>query len=304
MKIIEFAKSLISRVDKDKVLEDLRVTKNELEQIVEPNYDQAAVFFRTYRIASSDNKYLLDVFYRNFEVRGSKQGSIVCDVEKVLPDLRKNITYLSTQIEAVLEQVAVNEGLTAKKAILLRAAEHVSFISRFSIDLLNLIYVNESTAVNADLQESMNLTPIQIQNVNKNIAVYATLLSEYAQKPEDFQKCFLKIPDVVISSKGAQAISGVYNERDIDPFASSYVSGFMGSPIYHVRLMVAEWQANRYRVNKDKKKVLELRLLHLKLLQEKKNDPKLEQEINYVQSRVDKINAYLREVEESVDSGE
>jgi hypothetical protein len=66
-------------------------------------------------------------------------------------------------------------------------------------------------------------------------------------------------------------------------------------------MVVAEWQSNRYKANKDKKKTLELRLLHLKLQNEGKDDPKIEKEINYIQGRVDKIERYLKDVEESLE---
>ena len=304
MKILAFVQALLPRVEKDRLLEDIRITLSELDAIVEPSYSVASDFFRGSKMKSTDNKDLADMFYRGFDLQGGpKQGNFISDINRRLPFIKANLTYIQGLIEELMERDVINEGLTAKKAILIRAVEHISFVSRFATDLLNLTYVNEAGEVDADVEEAMRLSPGAIKHVQRNLLTFASLVSNYGIPSKDFEKLVLNIPEIVISSKNSSAIAGMYKEQEIDPFASSYMTGFSGNPIYHLRLLVAEWQANRYKANKDKKKVLELRLLHLKLLQEKKNDPKIENEITYIQNRVDKIEHYLREVEASVEVG-
>lgn len=301
MKIIAFIKALLPRLNKEQILEDLRITQAELEQIVNPNYFQAQTFFKSSKFASKTNKELSEGFYRNFDLQGtSKQGSFIGEIARRTPFLQENLTYIAEMIENILERDVINEGLSAKKAILIRAAEHMSFITRYSVDLLNYVYINETMATGADANDN-DLSPGQITHINKNLATFASLLSDYGIPNKDFSKLIGKIPEVNVNSKTANTLIGVYKEKDIDPFTSGYVAGFTGNPIYHIRLQIAEWQSNRYKANKDKKKVLELRLLHLKLVLEKKHDPKIENEINYIQSRVDKIEHYLRDVESTLD---
>lgn len=302
MKIISYVKALLPRVEKDKILEDLRVTATELDQVVLPNFRQAADFFRSSKPQSRDVKDLSDMFYRKIDLNGvPKQVNFIADCAHRLAYVRDNLTYVQNQIEALMERDVINEGLTAKKAILMRAAEHISFLSRFSVDLLNLVYTHEAVEVDANVEESMRLAPAVIKHVEINFTTFAQLLGDYGVPTRDFEKVIAKVPDVVISSKTEGSIVGIYKEKDIDPFVSSYVQGFVGNPIYHIRLAVAEWQASRYKASKDKKRVLELRLLHLKLSQEKKNDPKVEQEILYIQGRIDRMERSQREVEESLE---
>lgn len=302
MKIISYVKALLPRVEKDKIIEDLRVTATELDQVVLPNFRQAGDFFRTAKFQSGDTKDLSDIFYRKIDLNGvPKQTNFIVDCAHRLAYARDNLNYVQDQIEALMERDVINEGLTAKKAILMRASEHISFLSRFSVDLLNLVYTYEATEADANVEESMRLAPAVIKHVETNFTTFAQLLGDYGVPTRDFEKVVGKVPDVVISSKTENSIVGVYKEKDIDPFVSSYIQGFVGNPIYHIRLAVAEWQAGRYKASKDKKRVLELRLLHLKLSQEKKNDPKVEQEILYIQSRIDRMERYQREVEESLE---
>lgn len=302
IKIIDFIKSLLPRIGKDQILEDLRVTSSELDQLVIPNYEQAAAYFKIEKTKSDEVKSLSEDFYQKFD-KGSvvKQTSIIGEVAVRLGFIKANLAYVQSQIETILERDVISEGLTAKKAILIRAANQISFVSRFSSDLLNYVYVAEAIKVDAGIEESMKLSPAAKKHIEKNIKVFAWLLSDYGIHSKEFEKIYTAVPDIVVSSRNEASIVGLFKEQDIDPFSSPFVLGFTGNPIYHVRLLFAEWQASRYKANKDKKKMLELRLLHLKLINEKKNDPKLEAEINYIQNRIDKVERYMRDVEESVE---
>lgn len=302
LKLVSFIKSLLPHMSKEQILEDLRVTSGELDQVVIPSFQDANEFFRVNKVSSDEVKDITEDFYQGLE-RGkiAKQSSIVGEVNVRLGFIKENLVYVQSQIEALLGRDVITEGLTAKKAILIRAANQLAFISRFSTDLLNYIYVQESSQVNADVAEVIELAPAVIKHVKANIKMFASLLGDYGISNDEFTKIYTKIPDVVVSAKNEAAVAGLFKQSDIDPFNSPFVSGFTGNPIYHVRLLLAEWQASRYKAQKEKKRMLELRLLHLRLIQEKKQDPKLEAEINYIQSRVDSIQRYMRDVEQDLE---
>jgi hypothetical protein len=62
-------------------------------------------------------------------------------------------------------------------------------------------------------------------------------------------------------------------------------------------MIVAEYQVARYKEKKELKSILELRLLNLKKTIDGSGDAALEKEINYTQSRIDKLNEQLRKAE-------
>lgn len=301
MKIIDVVRAFLPHLDKDKVLEDLRVTSGELENYGLNSYKQASEYFKTNKIKSGINKELTDIFYRNFDLQGGvKQPTLAGEILKRLVFIKENTDYILSLAETLYERDIINEGLTAKKAVILKAASAVSFISRYSIDLLNYLYINESIVLNAELDDSMQLSPAALKHVNNNLVHFAVLLSDYGIPTKKFSQIVLMIPEVAVNTKTADSVKGLYNEKAIDPFGNVFKSGFTGNPIYHLRLQVAEWQSSRYKSNKEKKKILELRLLYLKSLNDGKPEAKIEREIEYTQSRVDKINRYLSEVEEDL----
>ena len=301
MKIMDFVNEILPHVQKTELLEDFRITLAEIDKTVIPSYAQAEAYFRVGKFKSVENDELAVAFYRQFDLQGSnKRSNVVAEINNRLPYIKANAQYIADIAEDLMERDIIAEGLTAKKACIVRSSESLAFISRFATDLLNLIYVNEAGAVGANIEENERLPPIMVKRIVTNISKFAALLSDFGIPNSKFSKIIQTIPEVVINNRTANSVRGIYKDTDIDPFPSSYVRGFNGSPIFSIRMLVAEWQANRYKANKDKKKVLELRLLNLKLSAEKGKDPKLQQEIDCIQGRIDKIDRYLLDVEKDL----
>lgn len=302
MILYDYLKKLLPRLDKNKITEDIRITLAELDNICIPSYTNAADQMKVQKLKSKTNADLSTVFYRNFDFNGiPKQSNIISDIEVRLEYIRDNTLYIQEQIEAILENDVITEGLTVKKAILIRAASAFSFLSRYSMDLLNYILIQEAINANEELLDDMKATPAMTSHIDANIAKFARLLSDYGVPTKDFSKLVSEVPEIMLNSKNIKSIQGIYKDKELDPFTSGHMSGFVGSPIYSIRLMVAEWQANRYKANKEKKILFERRLMHLRLLKEEKSNPKIESEIIALQSRVDSIEQYIRDVEDSLD---
>lgn len=301
MNLIQFVGALLPKVEKSKINEDLRVTMTELEQTAIPTYKNASEYCRSNKPSSSLSEELTLAFYKSFDRQGSaKAGNMISEIERRLGYVRENAAYLKDLVDRDMETISVSTGLTAKKALLVRAASSISYISRYSLDLLTVVYTAEAVKANAEVAEYLTMSPAIQKRTVANIGRFAALLSDYGIPNKDFARILTGVPDVFLKNAIGKDVSDIYSDAELDPFKSNYLPGFTYSPIYQIRMVVAEWQAGRYKANKDKKKMLELRLLHLKLLSEKKNDPKLEQEIQYIQGRIDSTERYLRDVEDGL----
>lgn len=299
MNLIGFIKGMLPHFDKDHVLEDLRITISELETVAGPSVKAAGDFFKSQKFQSDEVKNLSDVFYRNLDPNHvTRQHDMVNEIAVRLPSITTNLRFVMGLLEELLEKDVITDGLTARKAGLLRIAAGGSYLSRFTTDLLNFVYVFEAKAM-GDEEADMGLAPIVVKNVESGIASFARILGALGMPPKEMEKLYEEIPEVVINEKTEKAIAGVYEEKEIDPFSGAFVPGFT-SVVYSIRMVFAEWQVSRYKAEKDKKKMLELRLLYLKMKQEKKEDPKIQQEIEYIQSRIDRIQRYMNEVEEDI----
>lgn len=293
---LDYLKSLLPRLKRDDVMEDLRFTGEELEGNVIPAFKEAGKFFKNGKFKADSLNELNTAFFRNYKLK-AKGGNIVLTVEDLLPNLHVNLKFVVDALEELLEHDILKDGLTAKKANLVRSAEYFSFITRYAIDFLDYVYMQETKASGGSVSD---MPPVKEKSLRDNVINFALLLNSNAQRPEDFAKMFDEMPDVVVNERTFGALSAVYKHESLSPLQSPLIHNFEGNPVYHLRLIVAEWQANRYKAFKDRKRVLELRLLNLKMLQEDNQDPRLQQEIDYIQSRIEGIEYKMSKMEESV----
>lgn len=304
LNLLGFIKSLVPYLTKNDIIEDVRVTKAELETVTIPAVSQAAEHFKVQKLESPASKALVSMFYRNYTLSNSAGSSnIASEIAGKMKVVLENLMFVETAFEQVLGDDIVTEGLSLKKAILIRAVDQISFISRFTMDFLTVLYAKEAAVTNEgpNSVEAMAVSRPMNERVTDNLPLFARLLSVYGDKKFSLDKRFEYVPDVVLSEKTQSAVIATYGENKLDPYMTPKTSGFFENPIYHLRLGIAEWQANRYKVMKDKKRMLELRVLHLQMLKEKKNDPKVEQEIAYIQSRIEKIEYAMAKAERSVE---
>lgn len=300
LNILNFINSLRPRMARDDVLEDLNSTDQELLHAVLPSLEQASGFFKSYKPVSEGFKTLVQTFYRNVGNGSRQRGSLIEDLEDRMKEVKKNLQFVIKSQEELLEKDIISEGLTAKKAVLLQAGENLSFVTRYTLDLLTYLYQEEAKDLSEGQVAETDMPPNKVKLVMGSMPNYARLLGKYSMPHAKFVEALDKMPDVAINNATAAALAAVYQEDKLNPFSTSFVQNFDGNPIYRLRLMVAEWQANRYKVAKDKKKMLELRLLNLKLLQEKNPSPQLENEISYIQNRIEGLEAKMHRMEESV----
>lgn len=298
MKILDFIKSLVPRIDKEQVLEDINITKTELTTGVLPMYQTARTSFKTMKFKSKEVKELEKVFLRNYSPSSkNKQENIIGDITEALPLILANLTYVESQAEELFARDILKEGLSSRKVMLIRAADHIFFITKFAVDLLNVVYVYEAESRNTNIDEDYKGPKRNRDIVSTNIYIFGKLLQLYAIKEKDFKALIDKMPDVIINTDTEDVVKSVYKEHDLDPMAAKLSMNFDSNPIYHIRLVVAEWQANRYKRFLDKKKMLELRLLHLKMLEEQQHSDSLEREIKYIQGRIDTLDYKIAKME-------
>ena len=301
MFLYDFIKGLLPKIEKDTVVEDLVATIKDLDNVTIPSLSQASAFFRTYKVKGDETIKLEKAWKDTYKTKLMRQPTFVGDIHIAMGNLRTNADFILKQVELIASRDMVSQAMTAQKAILVRAAEHMSFCTRFASDALNLIYDSESGKVmDKSSHEELAIPKQSRERIVRQMATFGRLMTIYGVDPSLFSKSYVKVPDLLLSVDTVEIVSQTYNEAEIDPFRGTLQAGFIGSPIYHIRMVIADWQTRRFKAAEDKKKALELRLLHLKNQSEGNSSAALEKEIQYTQDRIDKYDRYISEVEEDL----
>lgn len=308
MNLIAYLKSLLPSFKKDRILEDSRIVKTELETVSIASYKEAEKVFTGWNFKSKQMQDYIKIFNRNFKPSAGfgAKDNIVTSIRKALEKLLETHSVVEDKLQSSLEDIVMAEGVTCLKANLLQTLEGVSFLSKYAYKFLNYIYIVETA--NQDEQNEIeyiknNLSPADIAYIEESFTYFAILLSTLSKSKVEIEKIIETIPDIVINSTNADVINSTIDKDKLNPLSThGLIQGntitIFNNPIYHIGLMVAEWQANRYKLSKETKKVLELRLLNLQMIKQKNPDAKLEKEIEYIQSRIQGLDYKMKKMEE------
>lgn len=299
MEISKFIKRLLPRIERSTVSTDLRTTEKELVKIVIPAWSAAADAFKINKPSSDDFKTFQAMFVREFEYSGMmKSQTFVGDIEHRLRNLHGNVVYIQSILDTVVDKDIISTGLTVRAAWVIRAAANMSMVSRYLLSLLNYIYTTEAIHRNSEIYEGLELSKAEMKYVESNFQRFVKLFSRYSVEPKDFEKDCLSMPEAVVNDKTRDMVAAIVGVKD--PLESKGMAGFVGNPIYSIRLMIAQWQNDRYESSKAKKQQLELRLMYLQMQQKNKVDPAVEKEISILQDRIDSLEYKLRSTEEDL----
>lgn len=296
MDILSYFKSLVTVVKKSAVLEDGRVTEQELKQKVIPAWEEAVKQFRGKAALQSTLATEKAKIYARMV--GGTPKNMPEEILDRLKRLHGIMGVVRVTVEHSFEDVMVADGMSVAKLNVIKIMETGSFLSRYSLHFLNYLYVVETAEqMGDDTYIKDHISKGQLQWIEENFITYCQLSAALCIKPEQVSKLLAALPETHLGMD-PQAATSMLGEKVVNPLGVMGFSPTTSNPIYHFRLFIAEYQANRYKEAVELKTTLELRLLNLRRRQDGHADAKLEADIQYTQGRLDRVSEEIREVEE------
>ncbi len=295
-----FVKSLLPSFDKSNIESDMEISLDAIPTVLEA-YAKLSDIEKGAGFSNKLNKEKIKQFFQELKDAGHKvkltHRFMATDMVTLFTNVKVNGDYILKEIDDAVNDVVVSQALTAYKANLLRAVDHYYFIVRYALDFANYLYINESVEAGLDLADSSKMNKQQRAFIEKHFWIFVRMISVYGDEHNAFKTKVEKLEPISLPKESIDEAVAAYDNDKVDMF-SNLPQGFIGSPIYSVRLVFAQWEADRYRGLKDKKKLLELRYLHLKLMQEQgQHDVTVEKEINYLQKSITDLDYKLSKIE-------
>lgn len=287
--IFDLMNNILPSFKKNELLVDMEQSMKEIDEAIS-TYTETASFLNEAPFKSAAAKKLIRQYYVDIAEGDSpfarkETDNVAANMVLHLTQLKVNGKLIYEQLDDALNDAVVSRALTSYRAVLLRAVSHFFFMSRFSLDFLNQLYAYEADTLNPT-EKKFKPIKVQTEYLERNLWIFGALISVYGAPSDKFSKQLEKLDDININEGDEELVSAMYSRTSYDLF-NSLPNGFIGSPILSVRLILAQWEAERFAGLKDKKRMLELRLYHLKYLRDTGNtDPVMEKEIADLQDRV------------------
>lgn len=297
MAILSYFKSLIPSLEKRTILEDINNSLGELKTSTLPIFKQAQTPMGAANYKFKDKN--LDAFAKKFS-RDNKtgiKGNFIGVSFEVAKRLEENSDNLLKVVDVIFEGGMISSAITYKKASLLQYIEAMSFFQKYARKMLHLAYMAETAAVDSSVDVGAQLTDGEMVWLKQNEDAFIGCLTGLSMKAGVFVQALDETPDVIVNPDNILVVNATMGGKT-DPFKMNFISANMNI-IYHFRLRIAEWQNARYEAALQERKAIELRILHMQNVIHSKADPKLEEQIQYNEARLEKLNYKIKKMEEA-----
>ena len=127
MKIENVISALLPTFKKDRVTEDIRVTRGEVVELIQP-YQQAAKLLANWKFKSEEVKEMFATFTRM--VGGKDSNNPIVHIAKHLPKIQANIDALEDLVVRGLSENVAAAGITYKQATLVKYTDSLYLVTR------------------------------------------------------------------------------------------------------------------------------------------------------------------------------
>lgn len=296
MSLKTFLSSLVPHFERNRIIEDIDSLATDIESNLIPSYSAANNLFRGRKFTSQAGKGLEAMFrLRNPQERNMTHLHYI---GLTLTNMLDTLKMLERLVPEIFARDVTKDSLTYKKAAVLQLLSVVRFFNDFAgRHLLRLLAAEDAVAKGQ--VEDADMLPVDKKFFNENLETFLQSGHVVALKPEVIAQRLGQMQDLQIVVDKINTVVASLGQENVDPLKL----GFMGphatnSPIYKVRTALANYQVACHNQNKETAKGLQLRLFSLKDALSGKNDPKLQQQIEYNTDRLQRLREEIANFEE------
>lgn len=180
----------------------------------------------------------------------------------VFNNMSTTLPYIRGEVDKSFGREFTNIGLTFAKGNLIQFGEVADFTVYYARVLINYLTSNELMRLNGRTRDE-NLPVGDEEYLNANAPVFANAMKIMAYPVKDLKDQLRKIPDMVASEETEGSAKIMVGAGALDPLGFASLP-FPISIIYHMRLGMAEKQAEELEAIKAEAKMVEYRILLIK----------------------------------------
>lgn len=308
MGIFNFVGSIMDRLFKSDLLTEIDLSIKEAETSLLPFLENSSSLLGNNDFKSKESLELIKTFYENYKTKMIKgndiklQKNIYRDLQQIMSRINTNLKFIRDNIDRSFNRDIVPRSVDYKRAIMLRSADHMTFLVRNITEFLNVItsYEIKEAQTKGSIKYNEEIMPPKrtVEQLKANLWMTARLCSLYSVDSVVFENYIKASPEVAIT-EAAEKLLGTSSEYgDNDYISNNVPMGWIGNPIFAVRMAFAQREIEKYKELKDKKRLLELKIVYLKSLMINEPSTDLENEIEFVQGKVNDIDYKLSKLED------
>jgi len=293
MKLFDFLRNLTTSFTKDEVKEKLRLVTQALHETISA-FVSASEILGNSGYKSKAGKDFDSAFKRSVKV--PYRGTFPQVIQQVLTNMDGFADLLSGLIDKSYNKDIVVEGITYKRAEILRTLGFMDFAVTYVTQILHYILAAEANVQAKTLVDGKERPKPELDWLAQNQDTFFRLLNTFGAKDRDMIKAIESIPDIQVGENDDLTIVPTVGITRLDPLKNNFIPGV--TPMFiSIGTWWAQRQVARYERMKEDHKLIAYRIEQLRLQAQGKEDPQLEKTIA-------KYEQFLNELAEDIAKAE
>jgi hypothetical protein len=270
MRILDYVRQLAASFTKDELKERLRIFAQGLQKAIE-----------TFMSAETSITMLKSKAGKEFEAELSKGIRLPPKmtpfgyIRQVLANMSITAELLGAIVEKSYGKDIVIEGITYRRAELLRTLGYMDFVVNYSMQLLHYILVAEASLVSKEHPEGQERPRPELAWLKDNRRAFITLLQTFSRPSREIASLIESIPEISIGEDDDKIIAPQVGLGKLDPLKNNFVP-VVSDVAMAIGIWYAQTQVAKYDRLKEDARSIQLRIEQLRLQSEGKSDAQLE----------------------------
>lgn len=218
---------------------------------------------------------------------------LINKIKEFFLEIQDNKDTLIATIKSNCPSVITVKTLTFKQAATLKVVNDLTSMSLFVLDLVNAFLALETG------NGTNNLSKAQLASLDACSRDFVAVFDSYYKKLNKLIKDLKDVSAELINQSESDTTNNIIsstNGKQID--LPSDTNGFLGNPIYHIRMWFVERSLAKLQILEDKKKLIELRIQQIRANEKNLPDEQIAKMINYYEEELSNIEYKITKIKE------
>ena len=218
---------------------------------------------------------------------------LINKIKEFFIEIQDNKDTLIATIKSNCPSVITVKTLTFKQAATLKVVNDLTSMSLFVLDLVNAFLALETG------NGTSNLSKAQLASLDACSSDLVAVFDSYYKKLNKLIKDLKDVSAELINQSESDTTNNIIsstNGKHVD--LPSDTNGFLGNPIYHIRMWFVERSLAKLQILEDKKKLIELRIQQIRANEKNLPDEQIAKMINYYEEELSNIEYKITKIKE------
>lgn len=225
------------------------------------------------------------------------RGNFVNKIHAVMEKTADNLALLDRLLAKHKGRDIVISSITYNRLQILQLMDAIAFSLKYTRTLLVYTLAVETDMLRQNKTVNFRMSKAEINMLKDRRDVYFDALRAMDHTSRDMEKTISQVPEIEIDPENIDVDVAASGIMSLDPFGLA-AQGLILNPIYHARIMWADWEDHRRQAAYEERVMLQYQILDIKNALEDKEDANVRKALDYSEKRLANLNYKIAKMEE------